>query len=119
MIVLEGNQNKSSVLVDYVKQLSEKVNANKISVIDYVGNQNIYGGRVNYCSKGEDMILKEFSKDFRKWHESFQNSNYLILELDAPKEMLNEIKLIEQDFNKQIVVTIQNNDLEKVDVYEY
>lgn len=118
MIVVEGRARKSKILEDYSEYLLEVcINPFKVDIIDYVGVLYLFSMRFNYCRNAEDMLVKDFPKHYRKNHESFQSSDYLILSLNAPKEILNEIKEIEKEFNKKIIVTIESNDKEEVEIY--
>ena len=119
MLVIEGKQGKSRILVEEVEKLRRKVGVDPIQIIDYVGIPHVFGRNLKYCTNTKDMQVKDFVEHYRRDWKSFEYVDYLILELNAPKEILDNIKSIEKDFNKKIIVTVQNNEKTEIDIYEY
>ena len=119
MLVIEGKSRKSVKLAEKLKQLTQEVNPREIKVIDYVEIPHLFHGKADYCSKGDEMTVENFVADYEEAHLSFESMKYLFLSLNAPKSMLDDIKALEDKYDKKIVVTIQNDVIENHIVYEY
>lgn len=118
MLVIEGKSGKSRVLAHYIDGLYKRTINSDLLIIDSVGISHVFGDRIDFCNLPKDVELKDFSKFYKDNWKSFQYTNYLILSLNAPKEILKDLKVIEEEYEKEIIVTVQNNKKDKVEVYK-
>jgi PII-like signaling protein len=124
MLVIEGKSGKSRVLETYLKENTDKHDwDNRTVMIDYVKSPSMRGMTSHYCTSGfyhdtlEDMTVENLVEDYIKWHKSFDNYKTVVLYVNAPVDMIQEFKKLDEIYDQEFIVTIQNNDLENVKAY--
>lgn len=113
MLVIEGKNQKSLYIRDYLLENVDRSDNNDTCLIDYIGVPHLFSGLAShYCQSGDDMTALTSVDDFIKWNESFETYKRIIFYVNAPIEMLEQFKHIEDTYKKEIVVTIQTDDEE-------
>ncbi|MGM7720551.1 hypothetical protein [Metabacillus sp. Hm71] len=124
MIIIEGKNGKSKILTEYLKENTNKYDwDNQTVMIDYVKVPSLHGITSHYCESGfydnlEDMTIENLVKDYIEWDKSFKNYKVVVFYVNAPVEMIQEFKKLDELYDQQFIFTIQNDELEDVKMYE-
>ncbi|MGZ9868151.1 hypothetical protein ACU3L3_06990 [Priestia endophytica] len=114
MIIIEGKQGKSRKLEEYIK---EKVHGSSV-IIDYVGVLILGDVTNHYFVEGDNVSPETAIEDFKEHYEEFKQFETVSFYVNASPEMIPKFKKLEEESDHNIIITIQNNELSEVKVYE-
>jgi hypothetical protein len=120
MKVIEGRSGKSLVLQGIINN-----HTGKILMLDSVNPKHIVAENLDICSFGSSQeIWGEFKEYefamFNDIHKIITESGYtmIVLEVNDKPDMVTCYKDMEDSWEIPCIVTIQNNDLDEIKVYE-
>jgi len=114
MRVIAGKVGKSKVLIEQMNILNKK----EIMVIDSVGVPAVTE-KGNYFVKAESMEnVIEIFLEIEQQEETSKEIKYIVLSLNAPIEYLELLLNWEKRLGKRFIVTIQDNTLDRVMMFD-
>lgn len=113
MLIIEGKTGKSLKLQKIINKCKEK-----ILIVDTVGIHHILADNNNLSILPMSLeklwngtVIGDYLNEIRKF-------DIIIFETNDKKEKVDSYKRLENLIGKKCIVTIQNNDLENINIYE-
>lgn len=117
MIVIEGRARKSTKLIEYVKDKYK--NLDDVAIISSIADAHdlSFTFEESYLYENEDIniLIKMFVEDYHYYKGKYKLISFYF---NAPVNFIDEFKELEKSIEEDVIVTIQNNDLEYVKIYE-
>lgn len=111
MLVIEGRVGKSLKLQEIINK-----HDGKVLMLDAVGVNFMQGDNLFVVSISLETLWA--TNSINDYMDTIRKFDTIIFETNDNKEMINSYKQLENLIDRKCIVTIQNNDVENIKVYE-
>lgn len=118
MIVIEGKAGKSRVLQDII---NNRLRNRSVSILDTVGVRGLVvpEGVIHFMLDTEATVEDVVKMFLEHYIHLFSGKDWIVFEVNANilEVDLGIFKRLDREYTQNFIITVQNNDLEEINVY--